>query len=80
MSDTIKSSSDLKLTWEFDDGDTRSHSVKNPKNNLTAADIQTFATATIISKAIVGDKTGAAVTQIKSAITTEKTELYMDIS
>ena len=80
MSDTIKSSSDLKLTWEFADGDTRTHSVKNPKNDLTPSDIRTFANATVNSKAIIGDKTGAAVTKLKSAFTAEKTDVYLDIS
>ena len=80
MADTVKSSSDLKLTWEFADGDTRTQNVKNPKSNLTASDIRTFANATINSKAIIGDKTGAAVTKIKSAFVTDKSDMYLDIS
>lgn len=80
MADTIKGSSELKIIWQFADGDTRNQIVKNPRSDLTAADLTSFATATKNSNVIIGDKTGAAVTGIKSAVTTDKTDYFLDIS
>ena len=80
LADTIKSSSELKITWEFADGDTRVTTVKNPRSDLTLADLRAFESATVSSQVIIGDKTGAAVTKIKSAATTDKTDYIPDLS
>ena len=80
MADTLKSSSELKLTWQFADGDTRTQTVKNPDPNLTANDIQSFANDTVTTKAIIGDQTGANVTGVKSAYIQDKTDIFVDIS
>lgn len=80
MADTVKSSSELKITWQFEDGDTRNQTIKDPRNDLTAADLNSFATATKNNNVIIGDKTGAAVEGIISAVTTDKTDVTLDLS
>ena len=78
--DTVKSSSDLKINWQFADGDTRLQKVPNPKYNLTASDLQALETLAVNSAVLIGDKTGAALTGIKSASKIDKTDRILDIS
>lgn len=80
MADTITSAEDLKLNWEFADGDTRIQSVKNPKYDLEASEVRNFVNSTVNSHAIIGDKTGAAVTGLNSAERVSKTTVLLDIS
>lgn len=77
--DTVKSSSDLKIIWQFADEDTRTQTIPNPKSDLSLADLQAFETSAINSQVIIGDKTGAAVTGIKSAISIDSTNVILDI-
>lgn len=79
MADTIKSSSELKITWNFADGDTRTQAVKNPKSNLQRADLIALQSSTVNTQPIIGDKSGAAVTGIKTAFTIDKTNVFLDI-
>lgn len=78
--DTIKSSSDLKINWEFADGDTRLQKVPNPKNNLTTSDLKSLETLAVNSAVLIGDKTGAALTGIKSASIIDKSDYILDLS
>lgn len=77
--DTVKSSSDLKIIWQFADEDTRTQTIPNPKYDLSLAAVQAFETSVINSQVIIGDKTGAAVTGIKSAISIDSTNVILDI-
>ena len=77
MADTIKSSSELKLNCQFADNDTRIVTIDNPKDNLTAAQINGVGTVAQTTQAILGDKGGADFVRFHSAkkITTTRTEL-----
>lgn len=78
--DTIKSSSDLKINWEFADGDTRLQKVPNPKNNLTTSDLKSLETLAVNSAVLIGDKNGAALTGIKSASIIDQSDYILDLS
>ena len=80
MADTVKSSSELKLVYDFYDGDTRTMTLENPKSNLTSASIKAVATLAAATHPIIGDKGGAAVVGISNAKTISKTTTYLDLT
>lgn len=83
MADSISSSYSLTMNWQFSDGDTRTQSVKNPRDNLTDADLQAYRDYIAGKHALVGDKDGAELSATKpmaSAYVEEKSKLNLDIS
>lgn len=78
--DTLTSSRELKLLYEFEDGDTRTTTLPNPKTNLTATDVATCSTTLANTQAFVGDKANAAFTKISSAIIVNQTRRELDLS
>lgn len=80
MADTVKSSSDLKMVWGFYDGDDRTESLPNPREDLTVADIKAAAAVAITNNAFIGDKTGAALVSLKSAKKVEVTRTKLDLA
>lgn len=78
--DTITSGRDLKLIYEFVDGDERTTTLPNPRNNLTQSDLDTATNALVTEQAFIGDKNGSAFNQIKSAEITEWTKTKFDLS
>lgn len=78
MADIIRQTKTLSLEAEFIDGDTRTITLDNPKDTLTAADID--ATATIMTKTLVGDKLGAQFYRWKTAAIINKQSIIFDIS
>lgn len=77
MADTVKSASTLKLESYYSDGDTRAIDVDNPKDNLTAAQINAVGTVGKNTQVLLGDKGGAAFVRFNSAhkISSTRTEL-----
>ena len=78
--DTIKSSSELKMEFGFEDDDTRLITLDNPRTDLTKEDILGVATLARNTQPIIGDKGGAAVTGINSAKIVDKTVYQLDLS
>lgn len=82
MADVIKSSSELKLTWQFSDGDTRTQTVKNPRADLTDEDIQSYRDLIAEKQAVIGDQEGAELSETKplaAAYVEEKSRFEMDL-
>ncbi len=79
MADTIKSSTELKLTCRFDDDDTRTITYEDPKGGLTAEDIISLEQDMIINQPLIGDKTGARFTGFDKAYTVEQINWILDI-
>lgn len=67
MAYTVTNSSELKLTCNFDDGDTRILTIDNPKSDLDSTTILNLQASMITTQPIIGDKTGAAFTNFSSA-------------
>ena len=59
MSDTVKTSLELRLDNVFVDGDTRSITLKNPKGSVADSDIASLNAFMQTTNVIVGDKSGA---------------------
>ena len=80
MADKIKTLRQLKLVASFVDGDYRTITAKNPKKTLTKADFADDTELTqAASKAIVGDRHGAAFNRWKSAKLVEQTLKIFDL-
>ena len=60
--DTVTSSREGKLIVKFYDGDTRTLTIPDPKDNITATTMNNFVTNVLVaSQPLVGDKTGASI-------------------
>ena len=89
MAATVKEESTLSIEYKFADGDTRTANYPNPAGNVDSEAIEThaaLATATIdggggssIGTVIIGDKTGANCTGVKTATKITKTTTTLDI-
>lgn len=80
MSDTIKSSEELKIETKFYDADTRLITLPNPNTGLTKNDVETAFANIIADNVIIGDKTGASITGLNTAYTLQKSTTYLDLS
>ena len=77
MPDTLVSSEELKFENAFVDGDTRNFTLKNPKDTITTAQIETLNAYMQNKQIIIGDKWGGAfgrITQV-TRITTNRDKL-----
>lgn len=77
MADKVKSEMSLKLLAGFTDGDDRTISLPNPKNNLTASEIN--AINELAQGVLIGDKYGAAFAELKDANVVTATTTYLDL-
>ncbi len=80
FADTVISSSTGSLVVEFYDGDNRTLPVDNPRDDLTAAEINAFVETLKINQPIIGDKTGASVVGASKFTITDKVEVKFDLS
>lgn len=79
MADTMKETRELKFESMFVDGDTRTFSIKNPKSNITNADIVALNNYIGTNNILIGDKYGGRFGRITSASTVEKTTVTLDL-
>lgn len=75
--DTVKSSSALKTTWQFADGDTRTVDILNPVSDV-ASKFPHFVNETVNREILIGDKSGAALTGVKVAKVVDTTTTALD--
>lgn len=78
MADIVKTKSTLSLVAEFKDGDDRTLTLDNPKENLTASQINALNNAA--SVALIGDKGAAEFLRFRSARVTNQTVTYLDLT
>lgn len=79
MADTTSTSSELKMEALFVDGDTRTLSVKNPKANITQANITAINTLMQTNNLLVGDKYGGRFGRLTYAAKVDKTTVNLDL-
>ena len=79
MADTIKSGSDLLIECLFLDGDTRTITLKNPRNDLTSTNIENLETFIQTENIIIGDRDGSDFRKIKRAVKRNTTKCYLDL-
>ena len=80
MADTIKTAYNLVIETVFVNGDTRTITIKNPRENISASDITELNSYMQENNIIVGDKDGATFGRIKKATRRATTITYLDIS
>lgn len=82
FADTITSAMDAKFNMAFDDGDTRTITLKNAKMSYcTSENAATLNAWIVANQPIVGDKSGtSSTTGIVDAYIEEKTTNKLDLS
>lgn len=78
MADVTKTTKVLSLVAEFTDGDDRTLNLDNPKNDLTATQIN--ALNTYASGVLIGDKDSADFQRFKSAKVKTSSVTYLDLT
>lgn len=76
MADTTTTTRSLTVVAEFDDGDNRSISIDNPRNNITWANIETL--RQYAANVLIGDKAGSNFSRFSSARITNRYTLTLD--
>lgn len=78
--DTVSSSNELKLVVEFYDGDNRTIAQDNPRNNITASEVNAIVDYMKTAQPLIGDKAGASIVGASSCRVIEKTITQLDLS
>lgn len=82
--DVMSTTRELKINNLFVDGDTRTITLKNPKETITSAEIEELETliknGTGEQSILVGDKYGSDFKRIQTVTKIEKTTVNYDIS
>ncbi len=78
MADVTKTTKVLSLVAEFTDGDDRTLNLDNPKNDLTAAQINALNAPA--ANVLIGDQDQAAFKQFKTAKVITSTVTYLDLT
>lgn len=80
MPDVTSTTETLDIEYGFVDGDTRINKIKNPKANITQAEIEDLNTFLRANNAIIGDRYGSTFARINSAKRVSKTVTTFDIN
>ncbi len=80
MADIIKTAYNLVIETVFVDGDTRSITIKNPRNNISQSEISELNSYMQENNIIIGDKDGSTFGRIKKVTRRSSTTTYLDIS
>lgn len=79
MADIIKNKDELKIENYFVDGDTRTITLKNPKDTIAQADILSLQSFMQSTNIIIGDRSGATFGRINKATKVIKQQIDLDI-
>lgn len=80
FADTITSSSTGNLVVEFYDGDNRTLPIDDPRDDLTATEINAFVENLKTTQPLIGDKAGASITGASKFTIIDKTEVKFDLA
>ena len=78
--DIVKTKDYLQLVAEFNDSDTRTITIDNPKENVDGAAINAVGAIAKASNAIIGDKAGSNFERFSSAKRIVGTTTYLDLT
>lgn len=79
MADTRTTTREMKIKMYFVDGDDRTLTLKNPRSDVTSADIESLQSFMQNEQPLIGDKLGAAFGKITSATTIQTEDISLDI-
>ncbi len=77
--DTIKTSASLVIECVFNDGDTRTITLKNPRSDISSTDIENLDSFMIENHIIIGDRDSSDFRKIKKAAIRNTTTSYLDL-
>lgn len=80
MADTTATTKELLIENYFVDGDTRTQTIKNPRQTISSSDIQALQIYAQTEQPLIGDKTGAAFGRINKATVKTTTKTDLDLS
>ena len=80
MADVITQKNQLQFDYAFVDGDTRISYINNPKDSISAAEIDELNTYIRANNLIVGDKFGSTFAQINKVTRINKTTTTLDLN
>ena len=80
MADRTKTSNELVIECGFLDGDTRTITLRNPRSNVSATEIQNLETFMQTENIIIGDRAESDFRKINKAVKRETTTTYLDLS
>jgi len=80
MADVQTTSNTLKIENLFVDGDTRTITLKNPRNDLQASDIVSLNSFMQNNSILIGDKYGSEFRRIEKATKVQKVDTKLDLS
>ena len=79
MADKVKTTANWVIECVFNDGDTRTITLKNPSNNISSTDIENLETFMIENHVIIGDRDSSDFRKIKKAAIRNTTTTYLDL-
>ncbi|MBQ4403673.1 MAG: hypothetical protein II857_04620 [Selenomonadaceae bacterium] len=79
MADIVKMASVLNIECAFLDGDTRTITLKNPRSDISASDIESLETFMQTENIIIGDRDSSDFRRIKRAVKRDTTTKYLDL-
>lgn len=80
MPDIVKNEKTLRIDTVFVDGDTRSITLKNPKDTIQSSEIADLNAFMQANNILIGDKAQGTFGRIKSATIVDKQTIQLDIS
>lgn len=78
MADVTKTEKNVSVVAEFADGDDRTITLPNPRNDLTWADVEALNASA--SAVLVGDRAAANFYRMKEAFTRAVDTMYLDLT
>lgn len=78
--DTITSANELSIIGGFNDGDTRTFKLKNPRTDIADTDIALVSSYIENNNLLIGDKAEGTSTGINSATIIETTKTKLDLT
>lgn len=79
MADVVTTTKSLKIETYFVDGDTRTITLKNPKETITQNEIISLQTLLQTKQVLIGDKTGAAFGKISTVTSIEEVRTEIEV-
>ena len=79
MADIVKTSAILNIECVFNDGDTRTITLKNPRSDISASEIETLENFMLENKIIIGDRDSFDFKKVRKAVKRDTTTTYLDL-
>ena len=79
MADRTKTETVLNIECVFNDGDTCTITLKNPRSNVSSSDIESLESFMLENLIIIGDRDGFDFKKVRKAVKRETMTTYLDL-